>query len=1741
MKKHRKLLALVLSVAMVLTLVPLALFASAEDEYVPYINTTTNTANKEDGNYTISSLKELQYFAKNVNAGISYANSNFKLDFKDDPDTVDVDESGIVDLTGVAWTPIGTSASPFSGTFNGNGHTVKGLSFGTADSRSNAQAAGFFGYVSQGTVQNLAVKDSEFYMTGLLSQVGPIVASLDEGTVVGCAVSDVIIDIDYTNAEVFTLNAIGGVVGASTGGTVSESYSTAHISVTAPVSIGNYVGGIIGRNNGTVKNTYYAGNVSLGDSLIGYVGGLVGNNAGTIENSYSVGLVGGKLTAGVAGLNTGTITNCYYFDGSATAGSYVSSDNKTYTADETNITIFDNDTYTFSSTFAEYLNGNSVSGLINGAFTGVENAIEDILGDNVYPFPTLKDNVFEMTLLEQDTQNFAGGSGTIYDPYQISTVAHLNNMRNFLSDAFILKNNIVFADYMYKTESENIAYLESDTALVTEIATAVGVDTTAADFDLATLDLTALDDDILASITALVGDTAVFEAGAFVGGFAPIGSISEPFVGNFDGNGKNIYNLKISSTGTYAALFVRNLGTIADLAISSTDNSATTDIKYANLATTPASVELKTSSTSGAYAAAIAAKNNGTITGADADVDVTVVSDNFKVYAAGLVAENTGTVNNSANSGIILAKFSDAAYSQAYKDIAENADIKVAGAVALNKAGALVDSCKTNESARSEFTSASTSDGIMESAYIADNQSEATTNTTGIAGTVADAYLKYEVPTAYTRPQMAYTADDALTSAELIVGATLNPTGALTGNATYSELVDNYQLVSISYNSGAYKTNFLAWVELDVTDMTVDTSKADKEFLKGEAFSASGVSVIANNSADQDITLKEVENDADNGYVVKVYSDAACTNEIANLSTADAGTYYVQVTYGGTPITNNGAIETAYTYTIRVCDVTSIEITANYTTYMVGQAPSLKVTAIYDDTARTKKVLDDYNVYLADSAEAFANGGGVVIDTFTSTADKAYIGVADGDIRSNVVEVKVLARDVKVSNLKATTSADQTTETPSADRVKVDNIKLTWTDADAPQYRVYRSADNGSTWLKKSSPKNDYYTDSTSVSGETYKYKVVMIIAGEESEGAEEITVTAPVPVKTSADITKATRYVGLYNDFDSGNVKVKGTYKNGTSETLSKASDADKAKKSKYYFDTSDFNSSLPGKYEIGIKFNGRNVDEIIDNDAIVSKYEVTVVPPSSITASTDYTYYPIGYGEDNFKNTLDVKAAYPEGTISGTTTVAAKDFSTDIADKNSAEGEQTVTVKYNSFIDNGTGTYTAKELTADVKVTFVPNVAPTNVNAVAGATGINEVTWNEVTGAVSYNVYRAGTDGVYDIIGEVKDVDGTTSYRYSDENAAPNAVYTYKVAAVIADLECAHSAVTAEVTTVAPYYIKATFSDKFVTEYAVGQSLKTSDVTVKAYYPSATYTPAANDADFATLESNANYTSRELTKNKKGGSFAYYYTSDYDKATAGTYTVSMTYAGSTVYNGVTIGEKSVTVYPIYKLEATTKANKYELGYDFTNSDLKVTATYGEATAKPEFKVATLSSDDFVILNEPDTSVAGTQAVTVALVSDNSVKTTVDVLVYDPDKLIELKDNSSYVDETENGYITKIQPNTTVDTLKANLENDSTTIQVVDKNGNALTRNTLATGDKVQLVIGGTVVDERIIVVLGDVSGDGNVNTGDVTKLLNSFVGVNTLSGPYLEAGDVNGNGKVNTGDATKILNYRAGNGTLG
>ena len=104
---------------------------------------------EESGWYLISEPGELAWFARLINGGIDdnvHTNAKAKL-------TEDLDFSA---YTGYNWTPIGTEDNPFSGTFDGNSHTISGLK------SSGADHAGLFGYADGASISKLIVNGCDF-------------------------------------------------------------------------------------------------------------------------------------------------------------------------------------------------------------------------------------------------------------------------------------------------------------------------------------------------------------------------------------------------------------------------------------------------------------------------------------------------------------------------------------------------------------------------------------------------------------------------------------------------------------------------------------------------------------------------------------------------------------------------------------------------------------------------------------------------------------------------------------------------------------------------------------------------------------------------------------------------------------------------------------------------------------------------------------------------------------------------------------------------------------------------------------------------------------------------------------------------------------------------------------------------------------------------------------------------------------------------------------------------------------------------------------------------------------------------------------------------------------------------------------------------------------------------------------------------------------------------------------------
>jgi prepilin-type N-terminal cleavage/methylation domain-containing protein len=209
---------------------------------------------------------------------------------------------------GSAWIPIGSSGTPFTGNFNGNGKTISDLTINLP----STSYVGLFGYIT-GNISDLGLLNvnvtgssytgglvgysygtvDDCYTTGTvagLSYTGGLVGYDDMGGHVTNSHSAVNVTVSNSSAEY-----IGGLVGYHYGWTglagITNSYATGNV-----VSAGNYVGGLVGQiDNGIHDKNYFTGNVT-GYS---YVGGLIGvnnNSSIIINNSYATGIVTGTST-----------------------------------------------------------------------------------------------------------------------------------------------------------------------------------------------------------------------------------------------------------------------------------------------------------------------------------------------------------------------------------------------------------------------------------------------------------------------------------------------------------------------------------------------------------------------------------------------------------------------------------------------------------------------------------------------------------------------------------------------------------------------------------------------------------------------------------------------------------------------------------------------------------------------------------------------------------------------------------------------------------------------------------------------------------------------------------------------------------------------------------------------------------------------------------------------------------------------------------------------------------------------------------------------------------------------------------------------------------------------------------------------------------------------------------------------------------------------------------------------------
>jgi trimeric autotransporter adhesin len=245
---------------------------------------------------------------------------------------------------GQGFRPIGSSSNPFTGTFNGNGFEISGL---TID-RDGDDHVGLFGFIGNAQIDNTGLVNvnitgedivgglagtnngqiSNSYVTGIISgdeMVGGLVGA-NNGQITGShSLAAVFGDDDHIGGLAGINGSTGKITNSfasgnveaddvGTGGLVGTNYGEiSHSYATGNVIGDESVGGLVGanRNNARIVNSYAAGSVSGDDE----VGGLAGRNYpnGVIAASYASGTVSGDdETGGFIGWNQASLDSCYW-------------------------------------------------------------------------------------------------------------------------------------------------------------------------------------------------------------------------------------------------------------------------------------------------------------------------------------------------------------------------------------------------------------------------------------------------------------------------------------------------------------------------------------------------------------------------------------------------------------------------------------------------------------------------------------------------------------------------------------------------------------------------------------------------------------------------------------------------------------------------------------------------------------------------------------------------------------------------------------------------------------------------------------------------------------------------------------------------------------------------------------------------------------------------------------------------------------------------------------------------------------------------------------------------------------------------------------------------------------------------------------------------------------------------------------------------------------------------------------
>lgn len=448
----------------------------------------------EDNPYQISSADDLEEFRDIVNGENGKTQNSSACAILKDNIVLNCNENN-------QWIPIGSESNRYTGTFDGNGHTISGIYINTSE---NYQ--GLFGCIGDinksgtGTVKNLGIEDSwisggdnvggiagysswgmeNCYNTGSISggdNVGGISGQNISGMIRNC----------YNTGSISGGSNVGGIVGNSSdvsgisGGGVTGCHNDGTV-----IGSGSNIGGILGNGarNSAISKCYNTGSVS--SSGKGPVAGIAGGIVFGTSNCYNTGTISGEEAYGITAGNLSGVWNSYNIgkvDGHAILGGQEADQakNNYYLKGSATLEVDEEKEKAEEKTFEEFASGEVAYLLYKIGVSSEEPAWGQRIGDD---FPIITDDedlrVYKVTFMAEGTE-YAVAYGNSYGVLVMPDAPLLSgggfkywvdeDGEKFTKDSSVKKNMTVTADKNPRYELTEGSALRFETNGGTEIKT----------------------------------------------------------------------------------------------------------------------------------------------------------------------------------------------------------------------------------------------------------------------------------------------------------------------------------------------------------------------------------------------------------------------------------------------------------------------------------------------------------------------------------------------------------------------------------------------------------------------------------------------------------------------------------------------------------------------------------------------------------------------------------------------------------------------------------------------------------------------------------------------------------------------------------------------------------------------------------------------------------------------------------------------------------------------------------------------------------------------------------------------------------------------------------------------------------------------------------------------------------------------------------------------------------------------